>query len=153
MLLIWGSLQLTYYAVYYAAENSDSDQDILMQTSTDNGATWSSPATVAGATTTGRDGMPGVAQYTYNGANYLVCVFETTEGTGTFTVKSVYSTDDGATWGTRSQVFVPTGTDNNGQLNCFLTTHCSHIHCTRRVYQLVRHRWLRRWTVILSFRS
>ena len=47
--------------VYYASENSGSDQDILMQTSTDNGATWSAPTTVAGGTTTGRDGMPGCA--------------------------------------------------------------------------------------------
>lgn len=101
--------------VYYASENSASDQDILMQTSTDGGATWTSPATVAGATTTGRDGMPGVAQFSVNGANHLVCVFETTEGTGTFTVKSVYSSDDGATWNTRTQVYVPTGTSNNGK--------------------------------------
>ena len=47
--------------VYYASENANDDQDILMQTSTDNGATWSGTKTVAGATTTGRDGMPGVA--------------------------------------------------------------------------------------------
>ena len=51
--------------VYYASENANDDQDILMQTSTDNGATWSGTKTVAGATTTGRDGMPGVAS-TYN---------------------------------------------------------------------------------------
>ena len=52
-----GSLQ-----VYYASENADDDQDILMQSSTDNGQTWSSPPiTVAGGTTTGRDGMPGCA--------------------------------------------------------------------------------------------
>ncbi len=47
--------------VYYASENSGADQDILMQTSTDSGATWSAPTTVAGGTTTGRDGMPGCA--------------------------------------------------------------------------------------------
>lgn len=52
-----GSLQ-----VYYASENNDGDQDILLQTSRDNGETWSNPpVTVAGATTTGRDGMPGCA--------------------------------------------------------------------------------------------
>ena len=46
-----------------------------------------------------------------------MCVFETTEGRsdGTFTVKSVVSPDDGKTWGpTRSQVFVPSGSGNNG---------------------------------------
>ena len=46
-----------------------------------------------------------------------MCVFETTEGRsdGTFTVKSVVSPDDGKNWGpTRSQVFVPSGSGNNG---------------------------------------
>ena len=48
--------------VYYASENSGTDQDILMQTSTDSGETWSTPpTTVASGTTTGRDGMPGCA--------------------------------------------------------------------------------------------
>ena len=48
--------------VYYASENSGADQDILLKTSTDNGATWSpTPTTVAGGTTMGRDGMPGCA--------------------------------------------------------------------------------------------
>ena len=51
-----GSLQ-----VYYASENSSTDQDILMKSSTDGGATWSAESTVAGGTTTGRDGMPGCA--------------------------------------------------------------------------------------------
>ena len=43
-------------------------------------------------------------------------VFETTEGhSGTFSVKSVVSTDDGNTWGTtRSVVVNPSGTNNNG---------------------------------------
>ena len=47
--------------VYYASENNNDDQDILMQTSTDGGQSWGNPSTVAGATTNGRDGMPGVA--------------------------------------------------------------------------------------------
>ena len=51
-----GSIQ-----VYYASENSGTDQDILMQSSRDGGATWSVATPVAGATTTGRDGMPGCA--------------------------------------------------------------------------------------------
>ncbi|EJF66027.1 neuraminidase [Dichomitus squalens LYAD-421 SS1] len=100
--------------VYYASENSGNDQDILVQTSTDNGATWSGTTTVAGATTTGRDGMPGCAQF-HDGATKLMCVFETTEGhSGLFSVKSVVSTDDGKTWGTtRSEVFNPSGSNNN----------------------------------------
>lgn len=100
--------------VYYASENASNDQDILMRSSTDGGVTWSSAITVAGATTTGRDGMPGCTEFSGTPTKVL-CVFETTEGTGTFTVKSVVSSDDGATWGERSQVYVPTGSDNNGE--------------------------------------
>lgn len=111
-----------------------------MQTSTDNGATWSTPATVSGATTTGRDGMPGVAEFSVDGANHLVCVFETTEGTGTFTVKSVYSSDDGATWNTRTQVYIPTGTSNNGG-PIFLFPSRVVRHLTVDVKQLALPRW------------
>ncbi|RDX56566.1 glycoside hydrolase family 93 protein [Lentinus brumalis] len=104
-----GSLQ-----VYYASENANNDQDILLQSSTDNGLTWSSPITVAGGTTTGRDGMPGCANFN-DGANKLMCVFETTEGRsgGTFSVKSVVSTDEGATWGQRSPVYAPSAANAN----------------------------------------
>lgn len=104
--------------VYYASENSAVDQDIIMRSSMDDGATWSDPYTVAGGTTTGRDGMPGCTSFTGTPSEVL-CVFETTEGSGTlFTVKSVVSHDDGATWGERDQVYVPTGSGNNG-LYCF----------------------------------
>ncbi|KAH9945947.1 glycoside hydrolase family 93 protein [Epithele typhae] len=104
-----GSLQ-----VYYASENSGADQDILMQTSFDGGKTWGAPVTVAGATTTGRDGMPGCANFN-DGADKLMCVFETTEGRGgLFSVKSVVSTDEGATWGQRSVVYNPGGSLNAG---------------------------------------
>ncbi|KAH8913831.1 glycoside hydrolase family 93 protein [Atractiella rhizophila] len=102
-----GSIQ-----VYYASENNANDQDILVKTSTNGGSSWSGPVTVAGGSTTGRDGMPGVAKFN-DGAEKLMCVFETTEGTGTFTIKSVVSADDGKTWGVRSQVYRPTGTNNN----------------------------------------
>ncbi|KAF8801543.1 glycoside hydrolase family 93 protein [Phlegmacium glaucopus] len=99
--------------VYYATENSATDQDILMRTSTDNGAKWSEAITVAGGTTTGRDGMPGCTSPP-GAPSKVLCVFETTEGTGPlFTVKSVVSNNDGATWGERRQVYVPTGIGNN----------------------------------------
>ena len=49
--------------VYYASENSAQDQDILMRSSTDDGATWSDTYTVAGGTTTGRDSMPGCTSF------------------------------------------------------------------------------------------
>ncbi|KAF8313893.1 glycoside hydrolase family 93 protein [Clavulina sp. PMI_390] len=107
--------------VYYAAENSSSDQDILMRTSTDNGATWSAATTVAGGSTTGRDGMPACTNFN-DGSTALICVFETTEGTGTFTVKRVLSRNDGATWGEREQVYIPTGTSNNAGAPFITTT-------------------------------
>ncbi len=52
-----------------------------------------------------------------DGANKLMCVFETTEGRsgGTFSVKSVVSTDEGATWGQRSPVYAPSAANANGQ--------------------------------------
>ncbi|KAF8316545.1 hypothetical protein DL93DRAFT_2056274 [Clavulina sp. PMI_390] len=110
--------------VYYSSENSASDQDILMRSSTDGGSTWSAAITVAGATTTGRDGMPSCTNFN-DGSTVLMCVFETTEGSsvaGTFTVKRVISTDDGSTWGEREQVYVPTGTDNNAGAPFVTTT-------------------------------
>ena len=85
-----------------------------MRTSTDNGASWSEATTVSGGTTIGRDGMPGCTSFPGNPSKVL-CVFETTEGTAPlFTVKSVLSNNDGVAWGERSQVYVPTGSGNNG---------------------------------------
>ncbi|KAJ7355705.1 glycoside hydrolase family 93 protein [Mycena albidolilacea] len=101
--------------VYYAAENNANDQDILLRSSTNNGLTWSAATTVAGATTTGRDGMPSCADYTTSaGAARLICIFETTEGTAPrFTVKSVVSSNDGGSFSGRAQVYVPTGSVTN----------------------------------------
>ncbi|KAJ7708702.1 hypothetical protein B0H17DRAFT_1030599 [Mycena rosella] len=95
-----------------------------MGTSTDNGATWSAATTVAGATTTGRDGMPACTTFTTPaGAARLLCVFETTEGTAPlFTVKSVESSEDGRTFGSRAQVFVPGGSQNNAGAPFVVTT-------------------------------
>ena len=87
-----------------------------MRSSTNNGATWSDPIIVAGGTTTGRDGMPGCTSYSETPSKIL-CVFETTEGSGNFNVKSVVSNNDGTTWGERTQVYVPTGSGNNGRCN------------------------------------
>ncbi|KIY70788.1 glycoside hydrolase family 93 protein [Cylindrobasidium torrendii FP15055 ss-10] len=95
-----GSLQ-----VYYAAENSQDDQDILMKTSTDDGLSWSDASTVAGELTDGRDGMPGCTDFDDGTGTKLMCVFETTEGLGRMNVKSVVSTDDGKNWGSRSPVY------------------------------------------------
>lgn len=124
--------------VYYASGNSKIDQDILMRTSTDNGTSWSKEAiTVSGGTTIGRDGMPGCTSFPGNPSKVL-CVFETTEGTGSlFTVKSVVSNNDGATWGERSQVYVPTGIGNNG---AFLTFCCCPFHIL--IWSLVSLSWI-----------
>ncbi|KAM5534109.1 hypothetical protein V8D89_012290 [Ganoderma adspersum] len=105
-------------ASYYSTENSATDQDILLQTSTDNAATWSAPSTISGGTTTGRDGMPCCANFN-DWSEKLMCVFKTTEGSPglkSFSIndKSVVSTDDGKTWGTRSQVFKPSANGKNG---------------------------------------
>lgn len=87
-----------------------------MRQSYDGGVTWGAIITVAGGSTTGRDGMPGCTDFTDGGAK-TICVFETTEGTGYFTVKSVTSADDGKTWTNRRQVYVATGSSNNGTFN------------------------------------
>ncbi|KAJ7027881.1 neuraminidase [Mycena alexandri] len=109
--------------VYYAAGNSETDQDILMRSSTNGGTTWSAATTVAGATTTGRDGMPGCTDFTSGGTARVICIFETTEGTyPTFTVKSVVSTNDGVSFGERAQVFVPGGSGNNAGAPQVVTT-------------------------------
>ncbi|KAF7317808.1 Sialidase domain-containing protein [Mycena kentingensis (nom. inval.)] len=103
--------------VYYAAENNAVDQDILMRSSTNNGQSWStSPTVVAGATTTGRDGMPGCADYTTPaGEARVMCIFETTEGSGSFfNAKSVVSSDDGVSFGGRASVFSPPSGKNAG---------------------------------------
>lgn len=100
-----GSLQL-----YYSRENSATDQDSLMRTSTDGGATWSAAQTISGADTTDeRDGMIGVT--TVSGSN-IIAVFET-EANGLFTINAITSADDGATWGNRHNVYTPTGTNTN----------------------------------------
>ena len=83
-----------------------------MRQSYDGGYTWGDIINVAGGYTTGRDGMPGCTDFD-DGSFKTICVFETTESTGYFTVKSVVSADDGRTWYNRRQVYVaPNG--NNG---------------------------------------
>ena len=72
--------------------------------------------TVTGATTQGRDGMPGCVDWTDEGKPSVICVFETTEGgNGLFMIKKVLSYDDGKTWGGRDLVYKATG-GNGGTL-------------------------------------
>jgi hypothetical protein len=57
---------------YYSSELAASDQNTLMRTSTDDGATWSDAITVSGGdTTTSRDGMSGVAELDSSGSNLM----------------------------------------------------------------------------------
>lgn len=102
--------------IYYSRENAANDQDSLMRTSTDGGNTWSLAQTISGSGIMVRDGMLGVASLPF-GANNLIAVFESDDtapgGTGLFTIKSVTSNNDGASWGNRATVYTPTGSNNN----------------------------------------
>lgn len=95
--------------IYYSRENSAADQDSLMRTSIDGGATWSPPKTISGQNITSRDGMIGVTSVS---GPHLLAVFESEQG-GIFTVDSITSRDDGITWGDRRRVYTPTGSNNN----------------------------------------
>lgn len=103
-------LQMTY-----SQELEPRDQDTIMRVSYDRGQTWSPPTTVTGAGETLRDGMTGIAATTdeRDQRPALVMVFETTRH-GTFSVESVVSYDDGATWGHRQVVFAPPPGANAG---------------------------------------
>ena len=95
--------------IYYSRENSHADQDSLMRTSTDGGATWSTATTLSGSDVTQRDGMIGIANF---GGENLLAIFETTVN-GKFQVWSVTSPDDGKTWGNRRIVYVPSTPNAN----------------------------------------
>ncbi|GAB7333514.1 hypothetical protein MBLNU13_g05098t2 [Cladosporium sp. NU13] len=90
-------------------ENSQSDQDNLMRTSSDGGKTWSTARIVSDASVTSRDGMIGVA--TVSGSS-LIAVFKSNES-GHFAMNSVTTNDDGKTWGIRRQDYSPTGNGKN----------------------------------------
>ncbi|RPB17147.1 neuraminidase [Morchella conica CCBAS932] len=100
--------------LYYSRELAADDQDNLVRFSSDGGANWSASSVISGSGITSRDGMVGVAKYN-DGADRLIAVFETNEGgvAGSFRIKSVASSDDGATWGNRQTVFEASGTNNN----------------------------------------
>ena len=103
--------------LYWSHENAGNDQDTLLTLSTDRGASWSGPRTVSGAGITARDGMSSVARLPNSGSSNLICVYESDDtspgGTGLFTLGAVTSNDDGATWGNRHTIYVPTGQGNN----------------------------------------
>lgn len=88
--------------IYYSRENSVADQDTLMRTSSDGGFTWSDAKTISGDGIISRDGMTGVA--TIGGK--VIAVFES-ESNGLFSIMSITSNDDGASWGNRATVYSP----------------------------------------------
>lgn len=93
--------------LYYSRENSAADQDSLMRTSTDGGATWTSATVISGADTDNtRDGMLGVTRVS---GNNLIAVFESETNGGKFSVYYITSSDDGATWSNRKPVYAPSG--------------------------------------------
>ncbi|KAJ7460738.1 glycoside hydrolase family 93 protein [Mycena latifolia] len=92
--------------VYYAAENTGNDQDVLMRSSTDGGKTW-----------THND----CRRWCHDWARRDAGVHGLHSGRGGAT-SSVVSKDDGATWGERSQAFVPTGSQNNAGAPSVVTT-------------------------------
>ncbi|KAI0976269.1 glycoside hydrolase family 93 protein [Xylaria arbuscula] len=87
---------------YYSGENSSTDQDGYMRTSSNGGASWSSPITISGSNVISRDGMIGVANIDNNGN--LIAVFENTEA-GYFTIDYVLSHNDGDSWGQRGRLY------------------------------------------------
>lgn len=99
--------------LYYSQEFAHDDQDTMMVTSVDLGASWTAPKCVAGMDLRLRDGMVGIAPTVDNGREALVMVFETTRHR-TFSVESVISYDDGETWGCRDVVYCPTHGRNAG---------------------------------------
>ena len=102
--------------LYYSRENAADDQDSLLRTSTDGGVTWSTASTISGEGITARDGMIGVANFPL-GSNSLIAIFESQDtspgGTNLFTLHSITSNDDGATWSHRNLVYAPTGSNTN----------------------------------------
>lgn len=101
-----GTLQL-----YYSRENSATNQDSLLQRSDDDGKTWSTAQVISGSGLETRDGMIGVA-HTSPDSKTKIAIFETGDpGLGQpFSVWTVRTEDDGATWGPeRTVVYQPDG--------------------------------------------
>jgi hypothetical protein len=99
----------------YSQENTSGGQALMQLISKDRGATWAAPQAAVSSGTRVRDGMPGIAatRDRSTGADALVMVFET-NGSGLFSVESVVSYDDGATWGQRATVHVAPSQRNAG---------------------------------------
>ncbi|KAK0744755.1 Sialidase, partial [Apiosordaria backusii] len=97
--------------VYYSGEKEGDGkrQDNVMRVSDDLGRTWNEERVVSRGRDgkEARDGMMGVAEAGDGEEGHLVCIFETTEDDGVFSVDTVESFDDGESWGegTRKRVY------------------------------------------------
>jgi Neuraminidase (sialidase) len=102
------------------------DSDILAARSTDNGATWTAPATLNtnAATDSGADGR---AQVTTDGAGNWVAVWHSNENVGgtigtDYDILVARSTDNGATWTAPATLNTNAATDSNGDNDPQVTT-------------------------------
>jgi photosystem II stability/assembly factor-like uncharacterized protein len=101
-----GTLQL-----YYSRENNATDQDSLLRRSDDGGETWTSAQVISGTGIETRDGMLGVAHTSAN-SKTKIAIFETANPalSQKFSVWTVRTEDDGATWDPeRTVVYQPGG--------------------------------------------
>lgn len=99
-----GTLQL-----YYSRENNATDQDSLLRRSSDGGQTWSTAQVISGNGLETRDGMIGVA-HTSPDSQTKIAIFETGDPGLPFSVWTVRTEDDGATWSPdRTLVYQPDG--------------------------------------------
>ncbi|KAJ5159320.1 Neuraminidase [Penicillium coprophilum] len=99
--------------LYFSQEFAHNNQCTMLVVSRDQGSTWTSPVCLHGDQDPLRDGMCGIARTVDNGREALLMVFETTRY-GPFSVESLLSYDDGATWGWRQEVFRPRKGHNAG---------------------------------------
>ncbi len=98
--------------VYFSQDLEAEDQDTMLVVSKDRGRSWSPPVSVTGMGERLRDGMIGIAETRDEGRDALVMVFETTRHDRNFSIECVISFDDGATFGSRHEVFRPSAGRN-----------------------------------------
>ncbi|KAK4196254.1 Sialidase [Triangularia verruculosa] len=102
--------------LYYSAEGDlGQRQSTMLVVSGDGGETWSEPRMVTGEEEL-RDGMVGIAEMRdrATGQEGLVMVMETTRyGPGRFSIEAVVSYDGGLSWGSRQEVYKPSGEERN----------------------------------------
>ncbi|PVH98003.1 glycoside hydrolase family 93 protein [Periconia macrospinosa] len=98
--------------LYYSKETGPGGQDSIVRRTYDNGATWTEEQVFSGQDTNARDGMIAVAPLADRSPT-KVAIFEsgdTSKNPTEFSVITVRTNDDGATWEpTRIPVYTPSG--------------------------------------------